>query len=234
MDPSVPARAFEGARPIFHQGASQFFIADIIFATVALVLCVLIYFKTKEVFDLTKHKGIEYFRDAFLLFGLAYLMKFLFGVFAAAEPILDLDLPRRFMFHLFMFPMGIFSTSAILFLIGSVSWGKFTFKHQKAVIIGSSIILAFISFWFRSHFFLLAFQILLLIVGIVFVAFFQNAKKAFSKQKLLYYSVSVLWLLNLLALAKPGFGKGPISWIVSVASIAAFAFVYYKVTKWLR
>jgi hypothetical protein len=57
----------------------EFLILETVFTLVALVLGLLIYFKTKESYELTKHPGIRYFRDAFLFLGLSYLLRFLFS-----------------------------------------------------------------------------------------------------------------------------------------------------------
>ena len=53
------------------------FAVEIIYTLLIVVLCFLVYFRTKNIFDLTKHRGIQYFRNAFLFFGLAYSARLL-------------------------------------------------------------------------------------------------------------------------------------------------------------
>jgi len=65
---------------------------------VALIFCLLLYFKTREVYSLTKHTGIKYFRDAFLFFGFAYLLRFLFSIFFLSRVIFDIGIEQRILF----------------------------------------------------------------------------------------------------------------------------------------
>ncbi|MCK5698593.1 MAG: hypothetical protein KAH93_02010, partial [Candidatus Aenigmarchaeota archaeon] len=45
---------------------------ELAYTFIVVVLCFLVYYKTREIYDLTGYKGIKYFRRAFLFFGLAY------------------------------------------------------------------------------------------------------------------------------------------------------------------
>ena len=55
--------------------------SELIYTLIIIIMCGIIYFKTKEIFDLTKHKGIGFFRNTFLFFALSYLMRFFGQIF---------------------------------------------------------------------------------------------------------------------------------------------------------
>ena len=52
-------------------------IPELIYTTIIVIFCYLIYHKTKEIYNLTKYKGIHYFRNTFLFFALAYASRFI-------------------------------------------------------------------------------------------------------------------------------------------------------------
>ncbi|KAF5428393.1 hypothetical protein C5S42_03390, partial [Candidatus Methanomarinus sp.] len=68
------------------------------YTLIIVFICLLIYLKTKEIYDLTNHKGIYYFRNTFLFFGLAYLFRFIFMSFLLTKITFDVYHP----FGLFM------------------------------------------------------------------------------------------------------------------------------------
>ena len=44
---------------------------ELTFATIIVVASLIIYLRTKELYELSEHKGIKYFRNTFLFFALA-------------------------------------------------------------------------------------------------------------------------------------------------------------------
>ena len=96
------------------------------FTVIAVIFCFLIYFKTKEIYELTKYKGIRYFRGAFLFFGLSYVMRFLFSLVLLSRIAFDFFLPRHLIMPLFILPLGYLSTVGIFYLIFP------TFDSQRA------------------------------------------------------------------------------------------------------
>lgn len=59
---------------------------EFLYSLIAAILLFVIYFKTAEIYNLTKHKGIRYFRDAFLFFGIAHVFRFMSNFFMISEP----------------------------------------------------------------------------------------------------------------------------------------------------
>ena len=48
---------------------------ELIYSFVIIVSSLMIYYSTKEMYELSSYKGIKYFRQAFLLFAIAYFFK---------------------------------------------------------------------------------------------------------------------------------------------------------------
>src|SRR3989339_186034 len=128
---------------------------EFLFTVIAVVFCFLIYFKTKESYQLTKYKGIKYFRVAFLFFGLSYILRFLFSLVLLSKIAFDFILPRGMFAPLFILPLGYFSTIGIIYLIFSAVWKKFDNKGVHFLAHTVATLLSLISFFIRSHLILL-------------------------------------------------------------------------------
>ncbi len=50
---------------------------ELVFSLIIIIACSIIYFRTKELYELTSYKSIKYFRNAFLFFGIAFLVRLL-------------------------------------------------------------------------------------------------------------------------------------------------------------
>src|SRR3989339_145081 len=57
------------------QFASCGFMLEILYSFVIIVCSLMIYFGTKELYELSSHKGIKYFRLSFLFFAIAYFFR---------------------------------------------------------------------------------------------------------------------------------------------------------------
>ena len=51
---------------------------EILYSIAIAGLCLGTYFKTREIYNLSKHEGLYHFRNIFLYFSLAYLFRLLF------------------------------------------------------------------------------------------------------------------------------------------------------------
>ncbi len=111
--------------------------AELVFTVVAVAFCAAIYFRTRESYGLTKHEGIGYFRDAFLFFGLAYLMRFLLSIVFLSRTALAIPPSRDLLMPLFILPLGYFSTVAIFYLVFSTVWRQF--DNRKMLVFGHTV-----------------------------------------------------------------------------------------------
>ncbi len=206
---------------------------ELVFTIIAVVFCFLIYFKTKESYELTKHQGIRHFRNAFLFFGLSYVLRFFLSLMFLSKLAFDIFLQRRVLIPFFILPLSYFSTIGIFYLLFSTSWKKIGGKHHLFLAHAVAIILSIITFFTRSHIILLYVQSILLIVAVI-LSFMKKSAKAISQAKVLYFLVAVLWLINLWIIGRPRPLSFEIDAIFEIISLAVFITIYYKVSKWVR
>ena len=210
------------------------FSIDLFFTAVAGTFCLLIYFRTREIYQLTKHQGIRYFRDAFLFFGLSYFLRFLFHLVLLSWIAFDFMPPRGMFAPFFILLLGYFSTIGIFYLIFSTIWKKFNNRHLLVFGHSIAILLSVISFITRSHLILLYFQSALLVLAILLIVVRKHEKKI-SRMRIMYFLIALIWLINLWII---GPRRKPFPFemqiLVELISIGVFAFIYYKLSKWVR
>jgi len=209
------------------------FFTELIFTILAVLFCFLIYFRTKESYELTKYKGIGYFRDAFLFFGLSYVMRFLLALVMLSKIAFDVFVPRTVIMPFFILPVGYFSTMGIFYLIFSTIWKSFNNRHLLIFGHSVAILLSIISFITHSHIILLLLQCILLLIAVIARFLIHSDKKRLSQITGLYLLVAGLWLINLLVLDR----KRPMhgfEFVFQILSLIVFIIIYYKVSKWAR
>ena len=220
--------------PTLHYFDPLDFGEDFLFTVISGVFCFLIYFKTRESYNLTKYKGIKYFRDAFLFFGMSYVMRFLFSLVLLSRIAFDFILPREIFVPLFILPLGYFSTIGIFYLIFGSVWKRF--DNKKLIIFGHAlaILLSVISFMTRSHIILILLQCILLIIAVGLRFVIQKEKRNISQIKILYFLVALLWLINLLVLGRRRSLSFGIDIFFHIVSLIVFIFIYLKISKWVK
>lgn len=221
--------------PPFHLIDPTKLAAELGYTLIVVFLCFMIYFKTKEIYDLSKHEGINYFRITFLFFALAYIFRFLHIFSLLVGITLDADSLME-IFRIFPFPLvfnGYFSTLAILSLTYSIIWKKLHIKHTLLLFNAIAILISGIAFISRSPFILILSQALLLIFTIILTCYFYIQSRKFSQLFILYVLFLLFWVVNQFALG-PRFIPFEIQTAFQVISIAVIGIIYYKVAKWTK
>jgi hypothetical protein len=194
----------------------------------------MIYFKTREIYDLTKYEGIKYFRITFLFFALAYIFRFL-HIFSILERItFDTDVLMD-IFRIFPFSLvlnGYFSTLGILSLTYSIIWKKLHITHILLLFNVIAILISGIAFISRSPFLLILAQAVLLIFTIIMACYFYIRSKKISPLFILYVLFILFWVVNQFALGPRRFIPFEIQTAFQIISIAVIGIIYYKVAKW--
>ncbi len=222
--------------PVPHFLDPMGFSTDLVFTLLAVLFCFLIYAKTRETYRLTQHKGIGYFRDAFLFFGLSYVLRFMFGITMLSGIAFDL-VPPRAMFMPFMLSMplllGYFSTIGIFYLIFSTIWKKFDNRDMLFVGHSAAIALSIVAFITDSTLILLCLQCALLGAAVTLKFVMHKKGEKMSQTKLLYLLVALLWFINLLMMdTRRPFPLG-IEIFFQLISLAVFVVIYFKISKWV-
>jgi len=207
---------------------------EISYTLVVVFLCFMIYFKTREIYDLTKHEGIQYFRITFSFFGLAYLLRFLSILFIPMGVTFDSHL----LTHIFrIFPMvfsGYFSTMAILSLTYSTIWKKLQIKHTLLTFNAVSVLISVIAFITRSPSLLILSQAVLLSFTIIMATYTDSRSRKISPLFILYILFFLFWMANLFTLDPRRFLPIEIQILFRIVSIAVVGIIYYKVAKWTK
>lgn len=202
------------------------------FALIALIFCLLIYFKTREVYDLTKHNGIRYFRDAFLFFGFAYLLRFLFSMVFLSRVIFDMEIERQLFMPLFIILLGYFSTMSILYMIFSTVWKNI--RSNTTIILAHvlAILVSIIAFITRSPLAVLIIHTILIILAIILI-FRKKENKKQIKTRILYMLVLLAWVINLFSVGRP-FLPREFEQVFQGFALILFIIIYYKIAKWIK
>ncbi|HEY9204357.1 MAG TPA: hypothetical protein VIO58_00420 [Candidatus Methanoperedens sp.] len=206
------------------------------YTLIVVLICFMIYFKTREIYDLTKYEGINYFRMTFLFFGLAYIFRFM--------DILAMLIRQTFessslldTFRIFPFPLvinGYFSTLAILSLTYSLIWKKLHIENTLLLFNVIAILISSIALISRSPFLLILAQAALLIFTIIMACYIYIKSKDFSQLFILYILFVLFWIVNLLPLGPQIFLPFEVQIVSEAISIALIGIIYYKVAKWTK
>jgi hypothetical protein len=207
----------------------EFLVIELAYLVVAVGLCILIFVKTREIYRLSEHMGLAYFRNAFLYFGAGFALRFLMLLF---------QIFRRSMGLRWMGPvnqLGFFlitylSLMAIVSLTYSMIWKKFKKKFQPdnyihLVAIGAASISFFADF-----------QIVLLIIGIFLVMYSliqflhdRREKKSHKTLHAIYFLLFLFWIINLAGLSREIMPLLKIP--IYLLSAVLFSFITYKVLQ---
>lgn len=211
------------------------FRTEFVYTLIVVFLCFLVYYKTREIYNLTKYKGIGYFRIAFLFFGLAYASRFILHLLTLTSILIfDLFIPRRMMFPIVMIPTGYLSTMAIFYLTYSTVWKKIKYNHFILFSNTVAILVSSIAFISRSHILLSLVQSVLLIFTTIISAKKHKKGKKKSYTRALYFLILIFWLINLFLLSPMRFVPYEVKGILQLISITVFVAIFYKVAKWVK
>ncbi len=218
-------RAVQGQIGVIGFGTEMFY------AFILIACSLMIYFGTRELYKLSGHRGIKYFRLSFLFFALAYFfrsfIKFLISSFQIKH-ILKL-LPFSFgKITLFIFMY--FSTLAILYLLYSVKWKEWDrTKYVKYFLHIISLLFAFLAIVYQNTALYIGINIVLFLL--VLQTLYQKPKKK-KKNHLffIYVLLSLFWALNILDILIPTAFQY-FQLLIYLASSFIFLLILYKVTK---
>jgi hypothetical protein len=222
--------------PRFFLPPSYVILSELIYALIIIIFCFIIYFKTKEIFELTKHKGIGFFRNTFLFFALSYFVRFLGILFIFYRSFVHIRLRELFFKpNMIMYPLiTYFSYAAILSLVFSSFWkNKKTKLDLKIIIHGLAFLSTLIVFITGSAKILIGLQLLLFISAIILINTNQKKdkkKNAFSSLHITYYLLFLFWIINLIS-----FERGELSFILNlimnIFSVIIFLIITRRVVK---
>ena len=217
--------------PPYMQGYNL--IIQTLYVFIVLVACFWIYFRTKEIYDLSRHKGIKYFRNVFLFFGLAYLVNFFLRVFliefSARPGVLMHEISEIPLISVFF---AYATTVAALYLVYSVSWKKLeksTINKEYMVHLFALLIILITFATGSIWFFLIVHLALFLYATIESYSIKKKRKQGMHSFRVVYLLLFLFAILNVFDTALHF--VFPIQIGVYVLSAGIFVAILYKVVQ---
>jgi hypothetical protein len=223
---------------IMQQLVMQSFSTEVIYSFIIIVSSLMIYYGTKELYELSSHKGIKFFRQAFLFFALAYFFRSFIklillyfnvqGIFSIPPRLLN-PFVSQITLIFFMY----FSAMAIFYLLYSVMYKKWNYENRIYLFHIVAVILAVFSVVSRNPFSYLGLNLLLLVFVLVVVyVSYKTSKKKIKGHNLyaIYVLLLFFWILNIIDILIPTFFQN-FQLIIYLASSGIFLFMLYKVLK---
>ncbi len=243
MPPIIPLNPANHISPIMKFLSNYHLSIEIGYALIIVILCLAIYFKTKEIYDLTSHRGLGLFRNVFLFFALAFTAR-------AIHVVLRLTFGHQgfrslgVVFRISLALVSLFSTIALVYLLVTTLSKKIslTSKQLFGLVSVISMVLVVPTVFWRSQAILVAVQTALIVATLLYLfaakehravkKAVKNAKKKIkiSFMKGLYLLVSAFWILHIFTLE---YQNTPWVWqyCIYIISIALFVYLYYRVHK---
>jgi len=193
----------------------------------------MIYYATKELYELTKHKGIKYFRLSFLFFALAYFFRSFIKIILFYFNKQEIRTIIPVFGNLTLFIFIYLSVMAIFFLFYSVMYKKWKQKYiyylSHIIAITISLIMTLSGFPLPLYL-LLNLLLLIFIAFTVYTAYHQSKKKKSLNLYVVYLLLSIFWIFNILDILVPNFLQTS-QLIIYLASAGIFLAILYKVLR---
>lgn len=216
-----------------------FFGVEVLYSFIIILCSLMIYFGTRELYELSYHKGIRYFRLAFLFFAFAYFfrsfVKFILFYFNVYEIFsISSFLFNLLISHITLFLFMYFSSIAVFYLLYSVTYKRFDESGKKIFLFHIlAVIIAFFSVFSRNPLMYLFLNFVLFLFVVVIVLFaYHNSKNKRLKFNLYFVYLLLLffWLMNIIDILIPNFFKS-YQLIIYLFSVGFFMAVLYKVLR---
>lgn len=206
---------------------------ELIYSFVIILCSLMIYYSTKEMYELSSYKGIKYFRLSFLFFAIAYFFRY-FIMFILGFLNIDQLFSPKLAYSLSMIVFLYSSCMAIFFLLHSVMWKKWGDNKLLFNLFNFiAIIISAVAISFRRIEIPLMVNILFFVFVsvILFVAYNDSKNKQKGKNLIaIYLMLFVFFFLNIVETLIPKFLQ-MYKLGVYIISIFIFMLILYKVIK---
>lgn len=201
------------------------------YSMVIAAICVIIVFKTDKLFRLSSHQGIRYFRNAFVFYGVAFVIRYLLAT------------PAYFSFMRLIFEFFMVMGGFLLFY--SLLWKRFESSKQVSSLFNSKILIFYIlalvivglDYLWGVYTFMFISQIA--IFAVASSISYENYQKKGGKRRFLklYFLVMVfnliVWILNFIFAS---FLDWRLRWVANIYILNVLIFIIFlygviKVTK---
>jgi hypothetical protein len=202
---------------------------EAVYTLIIMSSCFIIYIKTKELYELTTHTGIRYFRNAFLFLGIAYFLRFLTPIFRTQPFSPTIFFSKGF------FLVSYVSSVAVLSLLWSVLWKKYHkgFFDRMIFLHAIAVAIALVNFVFRVKLFVILFNTFLVLLAAILSYYYRKSdrKSGFSQFHFVYLLLFIFWILNFAARFYFRSISTAAGLTLHTLSTALFLIILYRVLK---
>lgn len=201
-------------------------IFEVISILVLIAVSFYIYIKTKELYELSGHKGIDYFRKAFFFFGISGILQL---IQICIRHLVELGIIDFYFKHFFMINM-VFSLIAIVYLVFSI-FSNYLKREYLIYLIAPIMIIIPILFREREAIFVIHTILFLTILIGTYIGYTKKKHKKFiSKIYIIYLLIFTFWMLNMLRFQIEFMFKYSQE-IISIINSIIFAYIYFVFRK---
>lgn len=172
-------------------------VIELVFSLIVITTCFVIFFKTKEIYELTEYKGIKYFRYTFVFLGLSYIFRIGMGLFKPlpTHEILLSPLVKSLIIQISAV-LTIYAVSLMfLYLLLTIFWEKLdrTIISKPIFIHGISLFVVFFTYLQKVHYLFILFQLTAFII-IIFAII--NKKRLFHKKQNIWITIAYIMIFG--------------------------------------
>lgn len=207
-------------------------IFKLVYTLIIGLICFLIVLRTHRLFKLSAHQGIRYFRNAFFFYGLAFIMRYVLGLFYfLEEPYWLYSFLIRGVFEFFLI-MGGFS------LLYSLVWKKFEpeegthsslFNLRFTILYLLALIVVVLDYLWETYLFMFVLQIILFFsASIISYSNYRRSKeRGFLRLYLIVIILNLIaWLANFVVASFFDWHKGGVVGIYILNILIFFLLLY--------
>ena len=198
------------------------------------LICAVIVLRTDKLYSISLHQGIRYFRNAFFFYGIAFIIRFLFGamMFYNILPS-NYNSLTKIMFEFFIIMAGFFLIYSLLWkrIEGVEGDYKSSLLNTKIMAFyAMAFVLVLLDHVWQAYYFMFFSQIMVFIFAsaISYVNYMRNGKK---HKFLKFYFISMIlslsaWVLNALAPLYFNWSQGVLISVYILNSILFLLFLW--------
>jgi hypothetical protein len=211
------------------------FLIELAYALAIIASSLVIFFKTREIEELSGHKGIKYFRMAFLFFAISYFLRFFSRILLLGLFVTGTRVPRASFTSLtstlFLYS-GFMTMFYLLYGISIKRLGKSLPKttdvfHILSILLSSVIVLLGIP----GLFIMISLALLVYMLFIIYSDYADYRKKGKVPTLYIIYFLLILFsLLNVVDILIPNVFRA-MQTLVYLLSMSIFLFILYRVVR---
>ena len=179
-------------------------IIKLIYGLLIGLICFIIVLRVDKLFRLSLHQGIRYFRNAFFFYGLAFIVRYVFGALIFYELIIGkYSLVVTIIFKYFLIMAGFFLLYSLLWKkleITNKNYYSSLFNPKITIFYIMALVIVFLDYFWQTHYFIFISQIILFTIasGISYLNY--NRGKQEHKFLKFYFVAMILalaaWIFN--------------------------------------